>query len=108
MPEPVYRTFLFLARLVAFLPIGTNQGILPLLWTILSGKRLASRGALFPAFAAASLDDAQSRRAEAALRVGKLDIARLLERFICLVKREQKALPVPVGRWTPLLIDWHP
>jgi len=106
MPEPVYRTFLFLARLVAFLPIGTNQGILHLLWTILSGKLLASRGAIFPALAEAGLDAAQSRRAEAALRTGKLTIARLLERFTCLVKREHKALPAPVGRWNPLLIDW--
>ncbi len=71
MPEPVYRTYLFIARLVAFLPIGTNQGIAHLLWTILSGKLLSSRGAIFPALSEAGFNEQQSRRAEAALREGK-------------------------------------
>ena len=106
MPEPVYRTFLFLARLVAFLPVGTNQGVLHLLWTILSGRLLASRGAIFPALGEAGLDDQQSRRAEAALRGGKVNIARLLERFVRLIQRERRATAARVGRWHPLLIDW--
>ena len=106
MPEPVYRTYLFLVQLVAFLPIGTNQGILHLLWSILSGQLLGSRGAIFPALGEAGLSGPQSRRAEAALREGKFKIPRLLERFALLVQREHKSSLLLVGKWNPLLIDW--
>lgn len=106
MPEPVYRTYLFLAQLVAFLPIGTNQGIVHLLWTILTGKLLNSRGAIFPALSEAGLNDQQCRRAEAALRVGAIKIARLLERLSLLIPRECKSSPLLIGQWKPLLIDW--
>ena len=106
MPEPVYRTYLFIAQLVAFLPIGTNQGIAHLLWAILSGKLLSSRGAIFPALSEAGLNEQQSRRAEATLRQGKVKIARLLERFLFLIRREHKSVPLQIGKYSPLLIDW--
>ncbi len=106
MPEPVYRTYLFLARLVAFLPIGTNQGIAHLLWTIVAGKLLSSRGAIFPALSESGLSGEQSRRAEAALREGKIKVNRLLERLALLIRRERKSDCLKVGKWNPLLIDW--
>ena len=108
MPEPVYRTYLFLAQLVAFLPIGTNQGIVDLLWTILSGRLLESRGAIFPALSDAGLSDEQSRRTEAALREGKIKINGVLERLIHLFQRERKSDYLLIGKWHPFLVDWHP
>jgi hypothetical protein len=104
--ETVYRTYLFLVQLVAFLPIGTNQGILHILWTILTGKLLNSRGAIFPALKETRLNDQQCRRAEAALRDGKVKIDRLIEQLTRMVKQEQKSDYLTLGNWNPLLIDW--
>jgi hypothetical protein len=67
MPEPVYQVLTMLSHLVAPLPIGTNLGLLHLLWMLVSGRLLASRGALFPALSEAGLTEAEVRRAWAAL-----------------------------------------
>ena len=71
MLKPVYRTASFLCQLVACLPIGTSLGIVHLLWAVLSGGLLPSRGAVFPALTQTGLSDTETRRAEAALREGK-------------------------------------
>ena len=44
MPEAVYRMMTLLCALVGTLPIGTNLGLLHLLWMLTSGRLLASRG----------------------------------------------------------------
>ncbi|MBI3980138.1 MAG: hypothetical protein HY331_18340 [Chloroflexi bacterium] len=44
MSEPVYRTMSVLCSLVVGQPIGTNLGLLHLLWMMLSGQLLKSRG----------------------------------------------------------------
>ena len=49
--EAVCRMMVFLRTLVASLPIGTNLGLLHLLWMLASGRLLAARGALFPELA---------------------------------------------------------
>jgi hypothetical protein len=46
MQEPVYRTLELLCAAVSALPIGTNLGLLHLLWMLVSGRLLAARGAL--------------------------------------------------------------
>lgn len=106
MLTPVYRTAAFLCRLVSALPIGTNLGVVHLLWTVLSGQLLQSRGALFPALSGAGLSEKEVRQAEAALREGKWCIDHLLARFGRLVRRERFAAPGQIGPWRPLLIDW--
>ncbi len=65
MPQIVYRTCRLLCHVVHTLPIGTNLAILRLLWSILSGKLLESRGALFPALTSA---DSPMQRPEAPRR----------------------------------------
>jgi hypothetical protein len=106
MPEPVYRTATFLCQLVARLPIGTNLGIAHLLWTLLAGHLLSSRGAVFPALAHAGITDKECRQSEAALRDGKWDVHLLLRRFRWLLGQEGQAEWVRIGGWRPLLIDW--
>lgn len=49
MQEPVYRTLGLLCAVASALPIGTNLGQLHLLWMLVSGRLLTTRGALFPA-----------------------------------------------------------
>jgi len=108
MLKPVYRTASFLCQLVACLPIGTSLGIAHLLWAILSGGLLPSRGALFPALSQMGLSDAQARQSEAALRDGKWSVSRLLVRLCWMIRREHCAPLVSIGRrgYRPLLIDW--
>ena len=51
MPEAVYQVMTMLCGLVAPLPVGTNLGLLHLLWMLVSGRLLGSRGALFAGLA---------------------------------------------------------
>lgn len=80
-----------------------------LLWTLLAGHLLPSRGALFPALQHAGMSDRETRQAEAALREGKWSIQSLLDRFCWLMNRErqeQQTHRVSIDGWKPLLIDW--
>src|ERR1051326_244956 len=106
MPNPVYRTATFLAQLVHRLPIGTNLAMAHLLFALLAGHLLSSRGALFPALAATGLHAAQVRAAEAALRQGKWDLAQLLTRLAGLIRGEGRAQSHRIEGWQPLPIDW--
>ena len=63
MPEPVYRMLTLLCTLVGAVPIGTNLGVLHLLWMLASGRLLASRGAVIPGLSACGLSDRAIRRA---------------------------------------------
>ncbi len=66
MADPVSRTMMLLSALVAALPIGTNLGLLHLLWMLVSGRLLGGRGAVFPGLAACGLSDRAVRQAWAA------------------------------------------
>ena len=67
MPEAVYQVISMLSTLVAPLPIGTNLGLLHLLWMLVSGRLLGSRGAILPGLSDLGLTDGEARRAWAAL-----------------------------------------
>ena len=51
MSTIVYRISLLLGAIVADVPVGTNLGLFWLLWALISGRFLLSRGAVFPALA---------------------------------------------------------
>ena len=70
MSEAVYQVMTALSTLVTPLPMGPNLGLLHLLWTLVSGRLLASRGALFPAVQETGLSDGQVRRAWAVIETG--------------------------------------
>lgn len=106
MPTPVYRTAFFLSQLVQRLPIGTNLAIAHLLFTVLAGHLLQSRGALFPALAATGLTDSQVRGAEAAMREGKWSLTYLLKRLNWLLEKEGKAITHQINLWQPMPLDW--
>ena len=46
MLEAVYQVMTILCALVAPVPIGTNLGLLHVLWLLVSGRLLTSRGAI--------------------------------------------------------------
>ena len=74
----VYRISALLGSLVVGVPVGTNLGLLHLLFTLLSGRFLLSRGAVFPALSDLGLPDQAVRRAAAALSYGRWTIVVLL------------------------------
>ena len=51
MSTIVYRISCLLGAILTDVPVGTNLGLFWLLWALLSGRFLLSRGAVFPALA---------------------------------------------------------
>jgi hypothetical protein len=91
MPKAVSRMLTLLGALVVTLPVGTNLGLLHVLWMLVSGRLLAARGAVIPGLDACGLSRQAVRRAWAALGQGDWTSERLLAKWAHLVSRE--------GRW---------
>lgn len=87
----VYRMSVLLSRIVADVPIGTNLGLFWLLWALVSGRFLLSRGAVFPALADRGLAADAVRRSGAALAYGHWAIPTLVQAWQQVVQQE--------GRW---------
>ena len=49
MSATVYRISTMLSSVLQEVPVGTNLALFHLLWTLLSGRLLTSRGAVIPA-----------------------------------------------------------
>jgi hypothetical protein len=93
MPSPVYRITALLSTLLHRVPVGTNLALFQLLWTLISGRLLESRGALFPALTASGLAPDAVRRAWVALAYGQWNIQHLLTTWQQQVRSE--------GHWQP-------
>ena len=72
------------------LPIGTNKNLLELLQNMMSGQFLESRGALFPALATSSQDQAGCHRISNTLRSGVFWIQEIIDAFVRQVKQSGK------------------
>src|SRR3954468_15085613 len=81
MQETVYRVIGVLCAVVAGTPIGTNLGLVHLLWMLVSGRLLETRGAVIPGLSATGLPEPAVRRAWAALGQGDGTSAGLLARW---------------------------
>jgi hypothetical protein len=88
-----YEITSLLCRVLSSVPVGTNRGLFILLWALLSGRFLASRGAVFPAIASMGLANDEVRRAEASLAHGRFRTSDLVSAWHQVV-REQ-------GHWQP-------
>src|SRR3954453_18706343 len=112
MPEAVYLMLRLLCTLVVACPIGTNLGLLHLLWMLASGRLLAARGALFPGLADCGLPDRAIRRAWAALGQGGWTSGQLLARWAATVAAEGRWQPHAHGGYRPVGVDvtgfWRP
>jgi hypothetical protein len=112
MPEAVYRMLTLLCSLVAACPIGTNLGLLHLLWMLASGRLLAARGAVIPGLAECGLSARAIRRAWAALGQGDWTSAQLLARWAATVAAEGRWQPHAHGGYRPVAVDvtgfWRP
>ena len=81
MQEIVYRVVGVLCAVVAATPIGTNLGLVHLLWMLVSGRLLETRGAVIPGLSGTGLSEPAVRRAWAALGQGDWTSAELLARW---------------------------
>lgn len=112
MPEAVYRMMALLCALVRALPIGTNLGLLHLLWMLVSGHLLAARGAVIPGLSACGLSARAIRRAWAALGQGDWTSGQLLAWWGATVTTEGRWRPHAYGGYHPVGVDvtgfWRP
>src|SRR5215471_16694620 len=90
MPTLVYRISVLLSVLLAEVPVGTNLALFWLLWALISGQFLLSRGAVFPALAALGLPADAVRRSSAALTYGRWTIQVLLDTWQTRVQQERR------------------
>jgi hypothetical protein len=67
MSSVVYRIHELLSRIVKGVRVGTNLDLVCLIWMLMSGRLLESRGAVLPGLSAFGLPDDAVRRCAAAL-----------------------------------------
>jgi hypothetical protein len=91
MSPIVYRISVLLGVILAEVPVGSNLALFWLLWALISGRFLLSRGAVFPALADLGLPADAVRRSGAALTYGCWTVQPLLEAWHNRVQQE--------GRW---------
>src|SRR5262249_26365259 len=91
MSTIVYRISVLLGAILADVPVGTNLGLFWLLWALISGRFLLSRGAVFPALADGGLPADAVRRSGAALAYGRWAIPTIVRARQKMVQQE--------GRW---------
>jgi hypothetical protein len=112
MSSILYRINHVLSGVVADVPLGTNLGLFHLLWTLLSGRLLQSRGAVIPALADFGLGAAAVRRAWAALAYGCWSIAQLLAAWQRVVQDDGQWQAHRHGGYRPVACDlvgfWRP
>jgi hypothetical protein len=103
---------LLVCALVAPLPVGTNLGLLHLLWMLVSGQLLPTRGAVIPGLSACGLAPRAVRRAWAALGHGDWRSAGLLARWREVVAAEGRWQAHTHGGYHPVAVDvtafWRP
>jgi len=105
MSPIVYRRNDVLSRVVPRVPVGTTLGLFPLLWMLLSGRLLRSRGAVIPGLAALGLAEEAVRRAWAALADGQWHAAPVLEAWAPRVREEQALHAHQDGGSRPVACD---
>ena len=91
MNEHVFQAVMHLCNVVRTVPVGTNLALLHLLWMMISGHLLPSRGAIIPGLHQMGLSDKAVRRAWQALRRGSWTIGQLIVNW--------EATAMSAGRW---------
>ena len=101
-----------LEYVVKTLPVGTNLALLHLLWALLSGAFLGSRGAVFPALQTLGLNAVQIRRSSQAVRDGAWSSDELVTRWRAWVAAHSHWQPDSYDGYQPLAVDitafWRP
>lgn len=103
---------LVLEHLVKSVPIGTNLALLQLMWAMLTGHFLPSRGAVHTALHLAGFKPSVVRRSWRALRYGVWSVDELLSRWQAWVAKETHWQPRTIAGWQAVAYDittfWRP
>ena len=112
MSIAIIRTIQVLEEIVQVLPVGTNLALLHLMWAMLNGSFLRSRGAVHGALVESGFTPGQVRRSWSALRYGVWSITELVGRWRAIVLREGRWQPREYDGYRPLAVDitafWRP
>jgi len=112
MSQPVSEMMTLLCNVVHSLPVGTNLALLHLLWMMVSGHLLVSRGAILPGLHHLGLSKPATLRAWQALRRGGWTIGALLVNWEATVRQAGRWQPRYHGGYCAVAIDttgfWRP
>jgi hypothetical protein len=112
MQETVYRVIEVLCGVVSAVPIGTNLGLVHLLWMLVSGRLLETRGAVIPGLSLVGLSDPAVRRAWAALGQGDWSSVELLGAWRAQVEQAGQWRAHEHEGYRPVAVDvtgfWRP
>jgi hypothetical protein len=101
-----------LCAVVATVPLGTNLGLVGVLWMLVSGRLLETRGAVIPGLSRLGLPAAAVRRAWAALGHGRWTSAALLAAWQAVVEGEGRWQAHEYEGYRPVAVDgtgfWRP
>ncbi|UCC51899.1 MAG: hypothetical protein JSV68_22800 [Anaerolineaceae bacterium] len=92
--------------IVQTVPMGTNLALLQLMWTILNGSFLQSRGAIFPALKANGFTPEESRRIWSAFRHGVWRINECIAQWHRYVLAEGQWQSHEFEGYRPVAVDW--
>jgi hypothetical protein len=106
MSIAITQTIHVLQIIVQTVPMGTNLALLQLMWTILNGSFLQSRGAIFPALKANGYTPEESRRIWRAFRHGVWHINECIARWRSYVLSEGKWQSHEYEGYRPVAVDW--
>lgn len=112
MSPIIQETMRALSAITLSLPIGTNLALLQVLWMLVSGALLNTRGALFPALLSCGLSAPAIRRAWAAFSGGRWQIEDLLLAWQAYVAEQDVWQATGYEGYHPLALDltafWRP
>ena len=106
MSIAITHTIHVLQIIVQTAPMGTNLALLQLMWTMLNGSFLQSRGAIFPALKANGFGPTESRRIWCAFRRGVWLINECIERWRAYVQAEGQWRSHSYEGYRPVAVDW--
>ncbi|MEM9276444.1 MAG: hypothetical protein AAGA80_26365, partial [Cyanobacteria bacterium P01_F01_bin.143] len=90
MPTAIEQTLQALQIIVQTVPVGTNLALIHLMWSILNGSFLESRGAIFPALEESGFSTKGIRRSWQAMRYGAWSIDDLLQSWRNYVHQQEQ------------------
>lgn len=105
MPTAIEQTIQVLQIIVQSVPVGTNLALIHLMWSILNGSFLGSRGAIFPALQENGFSPEEIRRSWQAMRYGAWNIDNLLHSWRNYVKQQGEWQVHEYEGYRPLAVD---
>ena len=106
------KTVQVLEQIVKVVPLGTNLALLQLMWAMITGSFLSSRGAIHSALIRSGFEPEEIRRSWRALRWGKWNIYELVQCFRQQVELTGQWQSHEYGGYRPVAVDttafWRP